>query len=89
MWLLAANNNFHRNFYTEEMKNKIASLFLKHSYNIVKYLFWFYFLLILGYHYLISENIPRVMEFIFWFLSGVYIGFILSNKSKAYNENKN
>ena len=88
MWFLANSNNFRRNSYTKEMKNKIISLCLKHSYNIAKYTFWFYFVFILAYHYLISEDIPRAMEFIFWFLFGVYTGCVLSNKSRDYNKSK-
>jgi len=70
------------------MRNKAVSLFMKNSQNIVKYLFWVYFLFILGYHYLISEHIPRIMEFVFWLLIGVYLGYLLAIRSKAYNNDK-
>jgi hypothetical protein len=69
------------------MKNKLIPLFMKNSHNIIQYLFWLYFLFVIGYH-LYSDYIPKVMGFIFWLLCGIYLGYMLGIKSRTYNNNE-
>lgn len=69
------------------MKNRLVFLFMKNSYGIVKYLFWLYFSFVIGYH-LYRDYVPKIMGFIFWLLCGVYLGYMLAVKSKAYNNDE-
>jgi hypothetical protein len=65
------------------MKNKLVYLILKNIQTIIKYLFWFYFIVIIGFH-LYNDYVPKAMGFFFWFLLGIYLGFLLAIESIAY-----
>ena len=68
------------------MKNKLGQFFFKRINTISKYLFWIYFLLILGYYYLLDNSIPSVMSYLFWSLLGFRVGTVLTIKAMT---NKN
>lgn len=66
------------------MKNKFLLLLLKRSNTIVKYIFWSYFLFMIGYYYLFNDVIPALMAYIFWLLLGIHLGYLLSIKAIRY-----
>ncbi len=67
------------------MKNKLGQFFFKRINTISKYLFWIYFLIILGYYYLLDSSIPSVMSYLFWSLLGFRVGTVLTIKAMTNN----
>jgi len=63
------------------MKNKFIHVIVKRSNNIVKYVFWSYFLFVIGYYYLYNDAIPVLMVYLFWFLLGIRLGYLLAVKA--------
>ncbi len=67
------------------MNNKLEQFFFKRINTISKYLFWIYFLIILGYYYLLNSSIPTVMSYLFWGLLGFRVGTVLTIRAMATN----
>ncbi len=70
------------------MKFKLGQFFFKRINAISKYCFWIYFLIILGYYYLLDNSIPAIMSFLFWGLLGFRVGTVLTIKSMTNNNFK-
>jgi hypothetical protein len=91
IWSIIVFNNSSGNCDEKEkrqMKNKFGQFFFKRINTISKYLFWIYFLIILGYYYLLDNPIPIVMSYLFWLLLGFRVGTFLTIKALANNNIK-
>lgn len=66
------------------MKNKNLYKFYYYSNIIVNRSFWGYFLLMVIYRFFISENIPLLLCYLFFFLLGMYWGYKLARKAFDY-----
>ena len=64
-----------------QMKNKFGQFIFKRINAISKYLFWIYFVIIIGYYYLLDNSIPIVMSYLFWVLLGFRAGTVLTIKA--------
>ncbi|MBN2894136.1 MAG: hypothetical protein JXL97_19855 [Bacteroidales bacterium] len=65
------------------MKNKFGLFFLERINTISKYLFWIYFLLLIAYYYLIDNNIPSFLTYLFFLLWGLRMGVVLTIKTMS------
>jgi len=64
-----------------QMKNKFGQFFFMRINTISKYLFWIYFVIIIGYYYLLDNSIPIIMSYLFWVLLGFRAGTVLTIKA--------
>ena len=74
------------------MKNKklIYRLYY-YSDIIVTNIFWTYFIIMMIYRFFISKTIPPILSYLFFLLSGIFLGYKLCRKAydylKAHKEN--
>ena len=70
------------------MKNNIIPFLFKKSYSIVNYVFWLYFLFIIGYYILYCEVVPDSLGYFFWLLLGIRLGYLIAMKTIDYNNKR-
>lgn len=67
------------------MKNrKLWYKFYYYSNIIVDNIFWGYFFLLAIYRFVINENIPILLSYLFFLLLGMYLGYKLCRKAYDY-----
>lgn len=62
------------------MKDRFLQILSKRINAITLYVFYAYFLIIIGYVSLVSDEIPAPMGYLFWLLLGIRLGYLLANK---------
>jgi hypothetical protein len=67
------------------MKDRFYRIFVGRINAITLYVFCAYFLIIIGYVFLVSDNIPAPMGYFFWLLLGIRLGYFLANKVGKLN----
>lgn len=67
------------------MKNKLFLILINKSEKIIKFTFWIYFAFILGYYFIYDEIIPVFLAYLFWFLFGIQIGYLIAKNIMHFN----
>jgi len=66
------------------MINKFKHFVLHNLDNITKYVFWSYFYIIIAYYSFINNEIPVPMGYLFWFLLGIRLGYLIAIEAVGY-----
>ena len=63
---------------------KIIYKFYYYSNVIIYWLFWGYFIVMVIYRFVLNENIPILLSYLFFLLLGIYCGYKLCRNAYDY-----